>query len=105
VCGKEYTEYLSLFSEFAVQPNLSDPRMQTVDGPLTAAASSPVNPLATMVMIKPMHFSLTEYISYDVGVSSGKRSSPSDLLDIKVCYAFRNVISLLFIVIFSAWMS
>jgi len=77
--------------------------MQTVDSPLTAAASNPVNPLLTMVMIKPMHLSLTEYISYDVAVNSDKGSSHAS--DIKVCYAFRTVISLLFIVVFSAWVS
>jgi hypothetical protein len=65
--------------------------MQTVDSPLTVAASNPVNPLATMVIIKPMHFSLTEYISYDVGAVSDKGSSHlSDLWDIKVCFAFRK---------------
>lgn len=73
------------------KPNLSDPRMQTVDGPLTVAAFNPVNPLATMVMIKPLHFSLTEYISYDVAVVSDKGPSHQcDLLDIKVCYPFRK---------------
>jgi len=79
------------FLKFAVQPNLSDPCMQTVDGPLTVAVSNPVNPLATMVIIKPMHFSLTEYISYDVDVVLDKGSSHlSDLWDIKVCFAFRK---------------
>lgn len=67
------------------------PRMQTIDRPLKIAGSSPVNPLATMVMIKPMHLSLAEYISYDVAIVSDKGSShQSDLLDIKVCYGFQK---------------
>ncbi|KIM41864.1 hypothetical protein M413DRAFT_27427 [Hebeloma cylindrosporum] len=57
---------------------------RTVDSPLAATACSPVNPLVTMVIIKPMHFSLTEYISDDLSVGPDKGSGYlSDLLDIK----------------------
>lgn len=95
----------SLFLSLPSNP-ISDPCMQTVDSPLTVAASNPVNPLATMVMIKPMHFSLTEYISYDVGVVSDKGSGHlSDLWDIKVCFAFRKSLVLPFTIIFPAWVS
>ena len=78
-------------SPFIVQSDVSNLWLQTVDGPVTNL--DPMNPIATVVMIKPMQFSLTEYISYDL-VASEKGPSSSVLFDIKVCPRFQKPLAI-----------